>query len=200
MWALHSRTLAMWGVDVVQLYLPVVCKPLLWSWRWEAQGSPRSFTVPSPLVEDVSPVVAALIYSVQEWQSATTPLQSGSRNKWKALIVKRGYDLFLQSKLALVFTKEGWALWQAKSADCLTGVFGKINVLWWGVSLVLVLVFVFCISYIELHLSSYPFCRIMFDGKGWAREPEKIFLLFIQVVTFRYNHQVFLKYPWAVKN
>lgn len=44
-------------------------------------------------------------------------------------MAKRGYDLFAQSELALVFANEGWALWQAKSADCLTGVFGKINVL-----------------------------------------------------------------------
>lgn len=76
---------------------------------------------------------------------------------WKPEKMEKSYG---QERLWFVYTiqafsgvhKWRWAFRQAKSPGCLTGVFGKINVLWWGGFLVFFLFF--CISYIELHLSS----------------------------------------------
>ena len=140
-------------------------------WRWEAQGSTRSFISAGCWWGNAFPVVAVLIYRVILGNQvcaaltdyATAPLQFGSWDKWKELTAKRGCDCLHDPSLLWQCTNEGWALWQAKSADCLTGGFGKINVLlvfWVSTTLpptflfCFVLFLLFCISYIELPLSN----------------------------------------------
>lgn len=87
--------------------------PFLSLWRWEAQGSTRSFISAGSLVGEWIPSGSCphlqrflgnqVRAAVTDY--ATAPLQLGNWDKWKELIAKRGCDLFSRSKLALAVHK-----------------------------------------------------------------------------------------------
>lgn len=175
----HCRVLAMRGCWCgVAVPVCSVKGTSLRLWRWEAQGATRSFISAGCWWGKAFPVVAVLIYRVilgnqvcaAVTDSATALLQFGSWDKWKELIAKRGCDCLRDPSLRWQCTNEGWALWRAKSADCLTGGFGKINVslMFWVSArppppsplpffcfcFLLLLFLLFCICYTELPLSN----------------------------------------------
>lgn len=134
----HCGGLTMWGCWCGAA-VPACCMRgrSLRLWRWEAQGSTRIFLSAGSLLREYVPSGSCPPLqhdSRQPSACSSDRLSPSSSAAWKQEQMGRAYSqeiviCFHDPGLLWQCTNEGWALWQAKSADFLREGFGKINAL-----------------------------------------------------------------------